>query len=104
MNRGELFNTLYNAYVKAYPDKKKRECQLDATNFWNERKGNDNTALEEQVNNKIKELHALQLKKKGKLLQLWGKSMSAPKESAPTVKPAQPIKEIEYMAQPSSST
>lgn len=76
MDRGALFHSLFNAFVKAFPNKKRQQCQFEAVEFWNVWKEKDAKVLEEKVEKKIKELEGLVLTKQGKLLQFWGKSLT----------------------------
>lgn len=102
MDRGDLFHTLYNAFVKAFPDKKKQQCQADAVVFWNEWKENDREVLEGKVRDKINELEGLLLKKQGKLLQFWGKETVVTPVSATKSRP--PAKEPDDITQAPTSS
>lgn len=106
MNKNELFNALYNAFIKAYPEKKKSVCQTDAVMFWNQAKSTEcGEQLEALVRNKIQELEAFAMNRKGKLLQFWGKAASKP--SQPLVHATEPPKNkqssVEISPQPSTS-
>ncbi|KAK4007182.1 hypothetical protein OUZ56_012342 [Daphnia magna] len=60
MNKNKLFSSRFEAYIKAFSEKKRQDCQKEVVEIWN----------------KIKNESDLQLQKKGSLLGLWSKQLS----------------------------
>lgn len=89
MDKNELYCLLFNAFVKAYPEKKKSVCQNDAVKFWNGTKYEESANKQETlVRCKIRELEAVALSRKSKLLQFWSKTVAkCPKTVAVDTEP-----------------
>ena len=59
MNRGKLYESLFDAYKKAYPDRPKVNLQNDCNTFWAEAKkecGKDDSSFDAKISAKVKEL------------------------------------------------
>lgn len=105
MDKNELFSALYNAFIKAYPEKKKLVCQTDAVKFWNQTKGKECIDKQEVlVRSKIRELEANALHRKGKLLQFWGKAAAKPSKTVADVTEPPKCEEISIEVSPQPST
>ena len=66
MERANLYTSLYNAYVKAYSTRSKRDCQTEVNEIWKRIKSDDNVF--EKVESLLKEYDAIVKKKKGTLM------------------------------------
>ena len=98
-----MFGKLYNAFLKAFPDETKQQCQFRATEFWNKCKVQDNDKLENDECAKIKELDGCALKRKGRLFQFWGKAMESVDKSSksqPCQQPIDPVSKSQPTEQP----
>lgn len=74
MDRSLLYKSLYDKYIKAYPDKSKQQSQKDVNDIWNKIKNEDD--LSTKVSEIIKNYEAVCLKRKGNLMQFWSKSFT----------------------------
>lgn len=70
VDKKTLYNRLYDAYTGAYSSEKSLKiCQIEANKVWNDIKKDPNVDV--LVNDKVKELNAIKMKKKGGLLKFW---------------------------------
>ena len=74
MDKNKLYQSLFNAYVLAYPTKTKKMCQDELIIKQNSIK--NDTDLAEKVNHMLQELKAISVTKKGSLLNFWTKQAS----------------------------
>ena len=72
MDKANLYQSLYDAYIQAYyPEKTKKTCQDELITKWNAMK--DSPDVVAQGNELLNKLKAISLNKKGALLKFWGK-------------------------------
>lgn len=69
MEKTNLHKKLYDAFVKAHPGKRGKECQSEVNTIWRELK--TKTDVEAQVNMKIQNYNLIVLQKKAKLNCFW---------------------------------
>lgn len=69
IDKGQLYASLYDAYVKAYSQKRKQDCQKEVNDIWSKVKSEDN--LSAKVDSLLREYDALFKKKKGTLMSFW---------------------------------
>lgn len=67
-----IYQKLFNVYLKAHPDGIKKKLQTEVNEFWNLIK-HDKDCIE-KANTKIKELQSKIETRKSKLLSFWNKS------------------------------
>ena len=60
---------MFEAYVKAFPNKRKQDCQREVTEIWNKLKKEDN--LPAKVDSLLKSYAAIAQRNKGKLMSFW---------------------------------
>ena len=118
MDKQNFHKSLYEAYIKAFPNKRKQDCQREVTEIWNNLKKEDN--LPKKIDLLLNSYSALAQKNKATLLTFWaGHSMKSrnvlPKNGATNVKMLQVVKpqtqsiqqdhiEIDFEAGTSSTT
>ena len=69
VDKYSLFQSLMNAYSKAYPMKTKKQHQLDVTEIWNQIKKENN--LSELVSQKVLEYNEKSMQSKASLFSYW---------------------------------
>lgn len=73
MDRGKLYQQLFDSYKKCMVDKSTREAQDAAVKTWNELKAKytEKVAFEQHVKDKIVNLETSAKKKKASLMNFW---------------------------------
>lgn len=83
MDKNKLFSSLFDAYTKAFSEKKKQDCQKEVVEIWNTMKNASNLQLQAELS--LKKWNSIALKKIGSLLGLWSKQLNAtPKKTKST--------------------
>lgn len=75
MDKKKLYQSLYDAFSKAYPDKQKKSVQDSVNAFWNSCKKSEN--LSDVINKKIQDLRKVAIKSKLSLDSFWLKASEA---------------------------
>ncbi|BFZ05261.1 hypothetical protein BsWGS_08300 [Bradybaena similaris] len=84
MDKPNYHQLLFEGYTKAFPNKRKQDCQKDVTEIWNKLKKEDNVPT--KVDSLIKSYAAIAQKNKGKLMSWAGQDEDAfPCKSATNV-------------------
>ena len=81
MEKGNLYTSLYNAYVKAHSNTSKADCQKQVNEIWKRIKSDDNVS--EKVESLLKEYDAIAKQKKGTLMTFWAKQALKPEALKP---------------------
>ena len=71
MDKNKLYQSLYDAYVKANPTKSRKDCQEYVIKKWNDIKNDSD--LPSKCNNLLTQFKAVSMQKKGTLMGFWGK-------------------------------
>ena len=97
MDRDKIYQSLYNAYILAYPTKSKKVCQEELTKKWYTIKSEvDFPAKADQL---LLELNSIAMKKKGSLLTFWSKQkQSDAKRPEKSAEPQHFVTENEYLS------
>jgi len=76
MEKGNLYISLYNGYVKAHATTSKADCQKQVNEIWKGIKSDANVS--EKVESLLKEYDAIAKQKKGTLMTFWAKRALKP--------------------------
>ena len=75
MDKNKIYQSLFNAYMEAYPTKSKKVCQEELVQKWNNIK--NDADLQGKVDCWLQELKATSIIKKGSLLTFWAKQATS---------------------------
>jgi hypothetical protein len=105
-DKDKLYQALFAQFIKAHPEKCKKECQKEVIKLWNEIKNDED--FPKKYEQLLKSIESTFLKKKGTLLKFWATSMSKSTEpktdnvtkESPTIPPVCPKKPQENFCTP----